>query len=136
VDPDMELIDLGRGFLGHGPGQRTRSQARRSAPGLSRSLRWRWRPRACRPCGAGRRAGARGISGSNAAHWPSVRSVGYRWRFMFHYVQLTPFETDSYKNREISLAIGRTQLQCYGGWVWLDETPLTDHQGPVTRLRS
>ena len=37
ADPDMELVDLGRGFIGHGLGQRTRSQDRRSAPGLSRS---------------------------------------------------------------------------------------------------
>src|SRR5271166_6245704 len=37
-----------------------------------------------------------GISGSSMAHWASVMSVGYRWRFMFHYTQLTPFGTDSY----------------------------------------
>ena len=36
-----------------------------------------------------------GISGSSMAHWASVMSVGYRWRFMFHYTQLTPFGTDS-----------------------------------------
>jgi hypothetical protein len=36
-----------------------------------------------------------GISGSNTAHWVSVRSVGYGWRVMFHETQFTPFGTDS-----------------------------------------
>src|SRR5262245_40563846 len=35
ADPDREPIDLGDGLIGHGPGQRTRSRPRSSAPGLS-----------------------------------------------------------------------------------------------------
>ena len=38
ADPEVEQIDLGDGLIGHGLGQRTRSQLRSSAPGLSWSL--------------------------------------------------------------------------------------------------
>jgi hypothetical protein len=45
ADPDVELVDLRRRFLGHGSGQRTRGRPRSSAPGLSWSPRvWRRRP--------------------------------------------------------------------------------------------
>ncbi len=36
-DPDVDLVDLGRRFIGHGPSQRTRGRPRSSAPGLSHS---------------------------------------------------------------------------------------------------
>src|SRR5262245_48016925 len=32
-----------------------------------------------------------GISGSRTAHWASVRSEGYRLRFIHHYRQISPF---------------------------------------------
>src|SRR3954469_11629569 len=52
-----------------------------------------------------------GISGSRTAHWTSVRSVGYRWRFIFHYTEFTPFGTDSYCVQEPNRSAERRSYQ-------------------------